>query len=333
MSTITAHISRGATRRTLAAAIVVAAIPVASALAVFPAGARASSTHVHGYAYGWPVKPFDKQHPVRGFFGDPRVGVNADGSISRQFHFGVDVSAPDGTAVYATMDGRLSIHPDHPDVVLLDGPAGVEFSYWHVIPSIHDGEQAVAYQTVVGHVERPWGHVHFSEMVNGVYLNPLRPGAMGPYSDTTRPVVSALELERTGDAAHIRPATVSGTVDLVAEVADTTPLAVPEPWHAMPVMPALVRWRIVGRTGPVGGWHTAVDFRSTIPPASAFSSVFALWTRQNHPNHPGRYRVYLAHAWSCAQLSSGWYRVQIETSDTRDNTTVAEFPIRIEAGR
>ena len=60
MSTITAHISRGATRRTLAAAIVVAAIPVASALAVFPAGARASSTHVHGYAYGWPVKPFDK---------------------------------------------------------------------------------------------------------------------------------------------------------------------------------------------------------------------------------------------------------------------------------
>ena len=38
--------------------------------------------------YGWPVRPFDRQHPVRGFFGDPRI----EGRV-RQFHFGVDVSA------------------------------------------------------------------------------------------------------------------------------------------------------------------------------------------------------------------------------------------------
>jgi hypothetical protein len=34
-------------------------------------------------AYPWPVKPFDKQHPIRGFFGDPRTvfqnGVLAGG--------------------------------------------------------------------------------------------------------------------------------------------------------------------------------------------------------------------------------------------------------------
>ena len=40
-------------------------------------------------AHGWPVEPFDRQHPVRGLFGDPRIG---DGG-GKSFHFGVDVSA------------------------------------------------------------------------------------------------------------------------------------------------------------------------------------------------------------------------------------------------
>ena len=60
-------------------------------------------------AYGWPVRPFNAQHPVRANFGDPRTrfadpaGVDAlvrgEGSFS--FHQGVDISAPDGTAVYS----------------------------------------------------------------------------------------------------------------------------------------------------------------------------------------------------------------------------------------
>ncbi len=37
-------------------------------------------------AYGWPVKPFHRQHPVRGYFGDPRVGLDPDGTIHRTFH-------------------------------------------------------------------------------------------------------------------------------------------------------------------------------------------------------------------------------------------------------
>ena len=40
-------------------------------------------------SYGWPVKPFDEQHPVRGFFCDPRIGAKG----SKALHFGVDVSA------------------------------------------------------------------------------------------------------------------------------------------------------------------------------------------------------------------------------------------------
>jgi hypothetical protein len=331
MSTLTAHLSPRAARR-LAALVALVAAAAATSLSL-PAGAPAARHAAPKSAYGWPVKPFDRQHPVRGFFGDPRVGLNLDGTTSRQFHFGVDVSAPNGTPVYATLTGRVSIHPEHDDVVFVDGSGGVEFSYWHIVPSVHTGDAAVAYKTVVGRIEAPWAHVHFSEMRNGVYLNPLRPGAMGPYSDPTRPAVSAVELERPADAAHVAPTAATGAFDVVAEVSDRTPIPVAAPWHDMPVMPALVRWRVVGMRGAVTSWQTAVDFRETIPPASDFSQVFAKWTRQNHPDHPGRYRVYLAHAWNSSQLPPGSYRIQVSACDSRDNTGVFDFPITLGSGR
>ena len=53
----------------------------------------------------WPFKPFDKQHPIRGFFGDPRTvyenGILAggfDGPGFFSFHQGVDISAPERNA-------------------------------------------------------------------------------------------------------------------------------------------------------------------------------------------------------------------------------------------
>ena len=48
-----------------------------------------------------------------GHFGDPRVGPDPDGTIHRTFHFGVDVSAPDGTAVYATVSGVVAANALH----------------------------------------------------------------------------------------------------------------------------------------------------------------------------------------------------------------------------
>src|SRR5262245_35560893 len=69
-------------------------------------------------AYGWPVKPFDRQHPVRGVFGDPRIG-----ETSHSFHFGVDVSAPDGTPVYATATGTVVRDHDYPETVCIRAAA------------------------------------------------------------------------------------------------------------------------------------------------------------------------------------------------------------------
>jgi hypothetical protein len=325
MATVTTHLSGWGA---LCAAVLAAAAFAAPLAGPAPASTIPLRTldPPMGVGYGWPVKPFFEQHPVRAVFGDPRIGMTPDG-ISKQFHFGVDVSAPNGTPVYATLTGAISIHPLHRDVVLIDGAGGVEFSYWHIVPAVHSGGHAVAYQTLLGHVEQPWGHVHFSEARYGRYLNPLRPGAMGPYVDRTKPTVAAVELDRGG--RPVRLSAARGTLDIVAEVNDQTPIAVPPPWSDVPVMPALVRWRLIGSKGAITGWATAVDFTRTIPPAGAFDGVFAQWTRQNHPNHAGRYRIYLAHGWSSSSVPNGACRIEVEAADIRRNRTIAVFSFTV----
>jgi murein DD-endopeptidase MepM/ murein hydrolase activator NlpD len=275
------------------------------------------------YRYRWPVKPFDRQHPVRGFFGDPRI---ANHGQSKQFHFGVDISAPNGTPVFATLTGRVSIHPLHATTVLIVDESGLEFSYWHVAPTVRSGQRAIAYKTVIGRIEAPYGHVHFSERRNGRYLNPLRRGAMGPFVDATRPGVTAVRAEVGG----WQSAEAHGEFDLVAAVRDETPLAVPRPWHDLPVMPALIRWRVLdARDHVLSGWRTAADFRETIPPASEFDSFWALGTTQNHVRAPGRYRLYLARGWKTRQLRKGSYIVEVAVADTRGNAARIRFPLTV----
>jgi len=265
------------------------------------------------YAYRWPVKPFDRQHPVRGFFGDPRIANHGE---SRQFHFGIDISAPNGTAVYATLTGRVYIHPLHDTTIAVVARDGTEFSYWHVVPVVHTGERAVAYKTVIGHIEAPYGHVHFSEKVDGRYLNPLRRGALGPYSDTTTPLVRSVVLDRDGS--------------LVGEAYDQTPLAVPRPWFDLPVMPAVVRWRLVDRHGgAVVGWTTTVDFRLTIPAASEFDRIWAPSVSQNHVRAPGRFCLTLATTAQLHAIRTGRYTVEVAVTDSRGNGSRSRIPLTL----
>jgi hypothetical protein len=268
----------------------------------------AAATARRPYSYGWPVKPFGRQHPVRGFFGDPRIGNHGR---SRQFHFGVDISAPNGTPVYATITGTVWMHPLHETTVAVVGRDGTELSYWHVVPAVRNGQHAVAYRTVIGHIEAPYGHVHFSEARNGRYLNPLRPGALGPFEDDTRPWVRSVAEARGGS--------------IVAEVYDETPLAVPRPWHDLPVMPALVRWQLRSATGgTLLPWRTVVDFRRTIPPASAYDAVWAAGTTQNHVRAPGRFRLLLA-----ADLAPGRYLVEVAVRDVSGNRGSARYELHV----
>src|SRR6266852_1529511 len=79
-------------------------------------------------AYDWPVKPFDRQHPVRAYLNDPRIGAHG----SRAFHFGIDVAEPDGTPVYAVTGGIVYLRPGSVAVKASCNPV---FGYWHVLPA------------------------------------------------------------------------------------------------------------------------------------------------------------------------------------------------------
>lgn len=306
----TSHIHRGA----LAAAAAVAALVFAAA-----APARAS--------YGWPIKPFHQQHAIRGYFGDPRIAGHdeAHGTL----HFGIDISAPNGTPVYATIDGVAAIMTTHRDTVTVSAGGGVVHEYWHVVPKVVTGQRVHAYRTVVGLVEAPWEHVHFSERYAGWYVNPLRAGALTPYSDRTQPRIHRISFERDGVPAGSR---VSGTIDVVSEGFDRPAIAPPAPWNAVTVTPALVEWKLLPARALLSSrtWRVAADFRLFLPRAP-FDSVYARWTRQNHADQHrfGRYRFLLIHGLDTRALPNGRYRVVVRAVDTRGNATESSRTVTV----
>src|SRR5437773_8956991 len=125
--------------------------------------------------YGWPLKPFDRQHAVRGYLNDPRI----PDAQHKSFHFGVDSCGRDGTAVFAVEPGTA--HLESPTVVaVVSSAAPRTFGYWHIVPAVRHHE-AVAPHQLLGHIAKGWGHVHFAERAGGVHRNPLRRGALEPF--------------------------------------------------------------------------------------------------------------------------------------------------------
>ena len=178
--------------------------------------------------------------------------------------------------------------------------------------------QPVAQHELLGHIDAPWLHVHFAERRAGVYRNPLRPGALTPCADHTRPQVTSITFSR--DGAAIPANRVSGAVDVIAEAHDTTPIPVPAPWNGLPVTPARLRWRVMRAAEVIRPWHTPVDFSDELLPASAFHRVYAPGTTQNHAGTPAVLRFFLAHSWSTGTLGDGDYRLEVEASDLGGNS-------------
>jgi murein DD-endopeptidase MepM/ murein hydrolase activator NlpD len=283
-------------------------------------------------SYGWPIRPFNKQHPIRGFFGDPRTvfenGVLAggfDGPGFFSFHQGVDISAPDGTPIYPVVSGTA--HYLGADVLNVDAGNDLVFQYFHIVPIVGEGEHVVAKQTVLGYVELPFGHVHLTEINGTQAVNPLQKGHLAPYADRTRPTIrDALFRNDTGLVQT--PLGLCGRVQIAVDAFDTTPMAVPGSFHGLPVAPALVRWSITHLNGTVAvPWRTAADFRSTLPPNSRFFDVYAKGTYENAPrfgNHqyrsmPGRYLFLLAGNFDTTSLPNGVYSVGVVAADERGN--------------
>ncbi len=109
-----------------------------------------------GAGYGWPLKPFNRPHPVRGYFNDPRISGR-----SRAFHFGVDVVGADGRPVYSVDEGTVHLEGGR-SLSVVSPRGGRAFGYWHVVPAVAH-RQWVRRHQLLGHIERSWLHVHFAE--------------------------------------------------------------------------------------------------------------------------------------------------------------------------
>ena len=299
MTTQAHHLNR--TTRLLL--VLLAALIVAGGFAVAPAIAGSGS-------YPWPVKPFDRQHPVRGNFGDPRTLFNTppttDGALtgggSFQFHFGVDISAPDGTRVYRSRRAPWSRSRTKQERVNVSAGDGRTFEYWHITPAIRVGARVTASETVLGRVVRGAKHVHLTELHGETPVNPAQAGHLTPYSDHVAPRIRSISIRKSASTVEL-PNFVRGSVDLVVDASDTTNCAVPGIWANMPVGAARIAWRVEDMRGRAAvPSRIAVDFTTTIPSNSDFWNVFERGTYQNmsvfgsHYSYmqPGRYLYRLA---------------------------------------
>ena len=135
-----------------------------------------------------------------------------------------------------------------------------------------------------------------------------------------------MDVEVASRDVDLDPADVSGVVDLTTEAYDIPPIPPPAPWSRSRVTPALIRWRLIGATH----WKTAVDFRRDLLPLWLFPNVYSPETRQNRAGRPGRYVFYLLRGLDTHDLPNGYYRLEVQASDTRGNTATSVLPFRID---
>ena len=293
-------------------------------------------------AYPWPVKPFHEQHPIRANFGDPRTrfwntmltdGLQGPGLF--QFHNGIDIAAPEGTPVYPVISGTASLIDGA--AVLVRSP-GQKFQYFHIHPSVHNGQHVIAQRTVLGTVIHAANHVHLTEIRGRRVWNPLARGGIAPYADRTTPRIDAIFMRPAHSLVPLNTTTICGTVSLVAAAHDEPPLRVPGTFAGFPVSPAFVTWSLTLVDGltyiPT---VPAADFRTTLPVVRNFWNVYARGTYQNAPRFsnqqfsmPGNFLYNLEGTFDTRSYPNGLYEVRVHVSDMRGNSSDSAQQFRIE---
>jgi hypothetical protein len=333
MTTQSSHISSGARRRTLAVlAVFLGAAALSTPLFITATKASAAA----GSGYNWPVKPFNRPHPVRANFGDPRTtfdgpptprSLMTSGGIF-EFHFGIDIAVPDGTPVFAVRSGVVSLH--NARAVSVESGKGFATQYWHIVPAVRPGQRVTAYKTLLGYVMNNYGHVHFTELDHGRPVNPLAPGHLSPYQDTSTPTVSSISFRESDTGPELLPEYVHGRVVLIASAYDKPALPVPGDWNDLPVAPALLTWKIErakdGRV--VRPSQVAFDARVKNPSGTRFWEYYARGSRQNMATfgkqrawrEPGTYLYKLTRQpFDTTRLATGIYRLVVTATDIRGN--------------
>ena len=288
------------------------------------------------FSYGWPVKPFDQQHPVRGNFGDPRSIFHGrptlqglmTSSCSCSYHQGIDIAAPDDTAVYPVRSGVVRIVAG--EWIEVDSDGGSAFQYWHINPAVRQGQHVSENETVLGRIVKGAQHVHLTQLQDAKPVNPLAAGNIGPYSDTTTPQVGAIRFRASDTGPELLPEYLHGRVEIVASAWDTPAMSVPGIWHGLPVTPARLTFHVerLPQHRIVVSETTAIDVRHALPFTPNMWHSYARGTHMNFVQmgthrywfQPGSYLFKLtAGSFDTRRLQDGAYQLTVTASDTAGN--------------
>jgi murein DD-endopeptidase MepM/ murein hydrolase activator NlpD len=292
---------------------------------------RCSAGSRNSLSYNYPIKPFRQQHPIRGYFGDPRTlvgrrAVFAPGAPGPfNFHTGVDIVAAANAPVYPVVSGVASVNPDN---VVVNTNDGRRFQYYHLTPAVRPGQYVAAYKTVLGYVLATHEHVHLIEVRGSTIQNPLAPGHLEPYRDKTAPVVDRVRFTDSR-SRRANPLRLKGVVRIAADAHDMPAMPVLSNWPGLGVTAATIAWelrRLDGRV--VVPSQTVADFRQTEPGNQDFWKIYAAGTHQNKFGYRSLQRVRRVGLYSynltpsglnTRTLPNGVYKLTVRAADTCGN--------------
>ncbi len=293
---------------------------------------RCSASVHSALSYNYPIKPFRRQHPIRGYLGDPRTPVGrravfAPGARGQfNFHNGVDIVAAANAPVYPVVSGVARVNPDN---VIVSSNDGRWFQYYHLWPSVRSGQYVVAYTTVLGRVRATHEHVHLTEVVGGSVQNPLAPGHLEPYRDKTVPIVDGVHFADVR-GRKVDPLRLKGLVHIASEAHDMPALPILRNWPGLGVTAATVAWNLRRPSGKVViRSQTVADFRRTVPDNQDFWRIYAAGTRQNKFGYRSLQRVRLVGrfyydltptGFDTRAIPNGVYRLTVAATDTCGNS-------------
>jgi hypothetical protein len=265
---------------------------------------------------GWPLKPFHRQHAIR-------AGINE--LRPANFHVGVDIEARNSQPVYALQSGYATIRYAGTGDVNVD--VG-NFYYWHIHPSVADGQYVVAYKTVIGHVLKGFYHLALSEGTTADYLNPLRPGgSLRPYHNSEPPIIGIPRIFRDGRV-------------IVGAFGPQSVVQTGMPYETPVLAPSSLAWRLYdSHNRALTGLEWAMRGSQNYPP-SLKSTIFApgasnpgfecfLTRRRCIPNWVYWLAGGLTRPLPLGALAHGRYRLTVYAWDWAGNTSALDYRFRI----
>jgi hypothetical protein len=262
-------------------------------------------------AVGWPLAPFHRQHAIR-------AGINE--LRPANFHVAVDIEAHNFQNVYAIQSGVASIrYPGTGDVNVDVG----NFYYWHINPTVSNGQYVTAFKTVIGRVLYGFYHVALSEGSTARYLNPLRPGgSLRPYSNTEPPIIGVPRIFADGKV-------------IVGAFGPQSFVATGFPYETPVLAPSSLAWRLYDSRGrALTGLQWAMRGSQNYPPSlkpvifapgAANPGFQCFFTRRRCvPNWVYWLAGGLTPPLPLASLPRGRYRLTVYAWDWANNTSALD---------